>query len=176
MSWSLISSLQITLSIPIPAMKFAATIIALYAAAALAVGTEPDDKMDPLEDVELLDDLELFNGTSFDEFDDDFSEDAHILEKRRGCTGHRKTTDVCMGKFLGQMPSRHNWYATMSFLQRDLQSAVANMILTIELSKGRGGHCCARNKNRDGGITIRSKTQKGEDCGFCFSGYCKGNA
>lgn len=94
-------------------MKFAASIIALYAVAALAGAAEPGDDVEALDDVELLDDLELFNTTAIDDddFDDeDLGDDVFTLEKRRGCTGHRKTTDVCTGKFLAKMPSRHNWY------------------------------------------------------------------
>lgn len=117
-------------------MKFAATIVALYAAAAFAAARGPAEDIEAVEDIdpvedmepfddeepfgddesfddgELFDDLEPFNSTAWDE--DDYAEDVFGLEKRRGCTGHRKTTDVCQGKFIAKMNSRHNWYVFCS--------------------------------------------------------------
>ena len=94
-------------------MKFAVSIITLYAAAALAGATERVEDIEPFEDAELSGNMEPFNATGFD--DDEFSEDVFGLEKRRGCTGHRKTTDVCQGNFIAKMPSRHNWYANKQY-------------------------------------------------------------
>lgn len=106
-------------------MKFTVSIIALYAAAAFARVTEPTEDIEPFEDAEpvedmdpfedadpfededLFDDFEPFNSTSFGDGED--PENIFGLEKRRGCTGHRKTTDVCQGNFIARMSSRHNW-------------------------------------------------------------------
>ncbi|MCJ1269762.1 hypothetical protein MMC22_009655 [Lobaria immixta] len=74
--------------------------------------------------------------------------DVHILEKRKGCSGNRLNNEVCQGGFIARMNSYHNCFRA-------------------------GGHCCARNKNRDYGITVSNSMQSREDCGYCFSGNCK---
>ncbi|KAI6355093.1 hypothetical protein MCOR25_008344 [Pyricularia grisea] len=70
------------------------------------------------------------------------------LEKRRACSGHRLQNDVCQGRLIYQGSSRHNCYR-------------------------KDGKCCAKNKNRDYGIAVTNRAQKGEDCAYCFSGTCK---
>lgn len=32
------------------------------------------------------------------------------------------------------------------------------------------GRCCARNRNRDYGVTVSNGAQHGENCGYCFTG------
>ncbi|ELQ38260.1 hypothetical protein OOU_Y34scaffold00548g76 [Pyricularia oryzae Y34] len=67
------------------------------------------------------------------------------LERRRACSGHRLQNDVCQGRLIYQGSSRHNCYR-------------------------KDGKCCAKNKNRDYGIAVTNRAQKGEDCAYCFSG------
>jgi hypothetical protein len=50
------------------------------------------------------------NGVDLDVEDDGNSLDLSTLEKRKGCTGHREQGDVCKGRLLVKINSRHNWY------------------------------------------------------------------
>ncbi|RSL82710.1 hypothetical protein CEP51_004989 [Fusarium floridanum] len=69
------------------------------------------------------------------------------LEKRKGCSGNRLNTDECQGNRIRAFNSFHN-----------CQSA--------------GGHCCAREKTREYGLDVRKGIGR-EDCGYCYTGYCK---
>jgi hypothetical protein len=64
-----------------------------------------------------------------------------------------------------------------SVLRYDLVVTPHGMICLLTAanlsSYNKGGHCCAKNKNRDYGIAVTNKSQKGEDCGYCYSGGCK---
>ncbi|KAL2016691.1 hypothetical protein VTK56DRAFT_3193 [Thermocarpiscus australiensis] len=90
-----------------------------------------------------------FNATAKATEEAELDLDLPTLEKRKGCSKHRKQGDVCKGRVLAKMNSRHNCYHKKS------------------------GHCCAKNKNGDYGIDVTSSTQSGEDCGYCFSGKCR---
>lgn len=94
--------------------------------------------------------------------------DVHILEKRKGCSGNRLNNEVCQGGFIARMNSYHNWYADKHTL-----TYLGKLLTAIGFSFRAGGHCCARNKNRDYGITVSNSMQSREDCGYCFSGNCK---
>ncbi|KAK3293841.1 uncharacterized protein B0H64DRAFT_374707 [Chaetomium fimeti] len=129
-------------------MKFALSLFALYVAFASGASS-PQDAHDgaPI----LIDRDGAFNVTAEgEEIEVDIGDelDLSTLEKRRGCSGHRRQNDVCKGNALFKMNSRHNCYR-------------------------RGGHCCAKSKNGDYGIQVTSGTQSGEDCGYCFSGKCR---
>ncbi|KAK4102842.1 hypothetical protein N658DRAFT_522842 [Parathielavia hyrcaniae] len=101
----------------------------------------------------LIERDEAFNATAdgvefnLDDVQDDF--DLSTLKKRKSCSRHRKQGDVCKGRVLARMNSRHNCYQKKS------------------------GHCCAREKNGDYGVQVTSGTKTGEDCGYCFSGNCR---
>ncbi|MCJ1240989.1 hypothetical protein MMC14_008993 [Varicellaria rhodocarpa] len=72
----------------------------------------------------------------------------HEFEKRKGCSKRRLTSDVCEGKKLQPQHSFHN-------------------------CGNAGGKCCALNKDGSGGIALSDGAGR-EDCGYCFSGKCKG--
>ncbi|KAE8391178.1 hypothetical protein BDV23DRAFT_171773 [Aspergillus alliaceus] len=72
----------------------------------------------------------------------------NVFEKRRGCSGDRKDTDVCGGKKLAEQNSFHN------------------------CASKNNGKCCAKNKDGSGGIDVNKGG--GENCGYCFSGKCSG--
>ena len=132
-------------------MKFKATVIVFYAAIALTRATEPSPpELEQLEITPVEDNLDGFI----------------TLDKRRGCSGNRLNYEVCQGGFIARMNSYHNWYAGE-------RTEMANLLTAIGFSYRAGGHCCARNSNRDYGITISNSMQSREDCGYCFSGNCK---
>ncbi|KAI9704132.1 MAG: hypothetical protein M1836_006993 [Candelina mexicana] len=64
----------------------------------------------------------------------------------KACSGSRSDTDVCEGKKLQKQHSFHN-------------------------CSNQGGKCCALNADGSGGLPA---TGNGEDCGYCYSGKCKG--
>ncbi|KAI9724525.1 MAG: hypothetical protein M1812_000593 [Candelaria pacifica] len=64
----------------------------------------------------------------------------------KACSGDRKESDVCEGKKLRKQNSFHN-------------------------CSNQDGKCCAKEKDGSGG---QPATGNGEDCGYCFSGKCKG--
>ncbi|KAF7595483.1 hypothetical protein BBP40_005819 [Aspergillus hancockii] len=72
----------------------------------------------------------------------------NLFEKRKGCSGDRKDTDVCGGKKLAKQNSFHN------------------------CSGKTKGKCCAKNSDGSGGIDVNKGG--GENCGYCFSGTCSG--
>ncbi|POR32482.1 Uncharacterized protein TPAR_07312 [Tolypocladium paradoxum] len=82
--------------------------------------------------------------------EDGFSVDprANILEARKGCGTDRSHSDKCSGKKLRKQNSFHN-------------------------CKNGDGKCCAKNADGTGGIDVKDGLGR-EDCGYCFSGKCKG--
>ncbi|KAI9724987.1 MAG: hypothetical protein M1812_000263 [Candelaria pacifica] len=69
-----------------------------------------------------------------------------VREALKACSGDRKDSDVCEGKKLRKQNSFHN-------------------------CSSNDGKCCAKEKDGSGG---QPATGNGEDCGYCFSGKCKG--
>ncbi|KAF7622467.1 hypothetical protein F9C07_8484 [Aspergillus flavus] len=77
-----------------------------------------------------------------------YVETESFFEKRKGCSGDRKDSDVCGGKRLAEQNSFHN-------------------------CKGKSkGKCCAKNSDGTGGIDVNKGG--GETCGYYFSGKCSG--
>lgn len=65
------------------------------------------------------------------------------------CSLERQKDDRCSGKKLGPQNSFHN-------------------------CKNRDGKCCSKNKDGSGGLDVKDGMGR-EDCGFCFTGKCKGD-
>ncbi|KAK4125187.1 hypothetical protein N657DRAFT_358391 [Parathielavia appendiculata] len=154
-------------------MKPSVSLLALLVAfAAGAYGQEHLNDGAPA----LIERDEAFNATADGvEFDLDDVED-HLelstLEKRKACSRHRKQGDVCKGRVLAKMNSRHNWYVhhwTSMCLCCDNSLRCSRPCSYQKKS----GHCCAREKNGDYGVQVTSSTKTGEDCGYCFSGNCR---
>ncbi|KYK57405.1 hypothetical protein DCS_04414 [Drechmeria coniospora] len=72
----------------------------------------------------------------------------NILVARKSCSANRLKSDRCSGKKLRKQNSWHN-------------------------CKDKGGKCCAKNANGSGGRNVKDGIGR-EDCGYCFSGQCKG--
>ncbi|KAI5805671.1 hypothetical protein EDC01DRAFT_640035 [Geopyxis carbonaria] len=119
-------------------MKIATFLLVLCAGVALAGVANPEPPTEHAAGLSAVSD------------DDQQGDNNSGLKKRRGCTGHRLTTDVCQGKVLNRRNSHHNCLKTD------------------------GGHCCAESRTGDKGIDVKNKAHDREDCGYCFSGYCRG--